>query len=350
LLNSLLNDSDADSSRRYRPFMALILRHIIEHPSLLQSTMEREVVQFYNQQNQQTYFSVDALCRAAAPLIARDPMIFLSTIENVCELTNAEDESFNIKLRPEIKQVLKSHNEKSRSDGSNPSEHLPKKSLPGWPSTGFTDLNPILESTMDFLMDEFQAVYPTSFTSSETNAGADSSSEQPLSRYHYACYILSMIAELVASYPPCKTAFVSWGKRKATVEDHKHKPSYVNYLLQDVIPVNSLNPLDKEDIVSAKKEAFASLATTTLVSLCFDPYGASTRDKDLYDLASIRKNVLEGVLKSFKDCLASSLPADRRYGRLQSLGDLCHQLLTGDGEVDVGEEFRFDSNVCSRGC
>lgn len=77
----------------------------------------------------------------------------------------------------------------------------------------------------------------------------------------------------------------------------------------------------------------ANCAMSILVALCSD-VSAGTDLKDVSpDLVAVRKVVLDAISKAIKDATTSSDHIDLRYGRLHSLADLCHRLLTARASV-----------------
>lgn len=154
--------------------------------------------------------------------------------------------------------------------------------------------------------------------------------------YIYRCFLLQCLTELVRCYNRTKIEFVNFSRRadgKATTPS-KPRSSVLNYLLNDLIPVGTLN--HDETIPFRKRSSTSNWAMSTIVSLCLktDENGyakkrGSLEEEDDTDLQFVRRFVLEHALKAYKDANASDEALDVKYARLLCLADLFNRLVTG---------------------
>ncbi|KAI9601992.1 hypothetical protein KEM48_001282 [Puccinia striiformis f. sp. tritici PST-130] len=159
--------------------------------------------------------------------------------------------------------------------------------------------------------------------------------EQQVAAFSHACFIMSWMSELLASYNECKISFMSSHHRKGkapakssssstfTLADLKSKHEILNFMLCDLIPTGPLSQPNTTE--SQKKSAIASWAIMVLVALCHEP-NAGKEPSDV--VTSARSFVLSGLARAIQDAIVSEEPVDTRYGRLYALSDLTFRLLT----------------------
>ena len=209
---------------------------------------------------------------------------------------------------------------------------------------------PAKSSTEDMLMDAGDVemkddVTPTmalpltqptaeAITSKRTEKPEFKPEQHPI--YIYRCFLLQCLTELLRCYNRTKIEFINFSRRadgKATTPS-KPRSSVLNYLLNDVIPVGTLN--HEESIAFRKKSSTSNWAMSTIVSLCLrtnehgyeKKRGSLEEDQDS-DLQYVRRFVLEHALKAYRDANVSEDGLDAKYARLLCLADLFNRLLTG---------------------
>lgn len=178
--------------------------------------------------------------------------------------------------------------------------------------------------------------------SNATSSASSEPVEQPVSQsikdFTYASFLLTCISELAASYTTCKASLISWSKRKndgaaPSSKSGRWKSSFLYHLLAHVIPTASPN-LGK-DLQSRKRFALSTKAINVIISVChdntrnpFDPKSVSSSE-----ITNIRKTVLDGIAKAFKEAESTQEDVDARYGRLSALSVLCSRLLAPPATV-----------------
>lgn len=153
--------------------------------------------------------------------------------------------------------------------------------------------------------------------------------------YIYRCFLLQCLTELLSSYNRTKIEFINFSRKAdpQAVTPSKPRSGVLNYLLNAVIPVGTLN--HEESISFRKKNTTSSWAMSAIVALCSKTgEGGHDRHRDLADnvdepdLLFVRKFVLEHALKAYKDANASTEALGVKYSRMLCIADLFNQMLT----------------------
>lgn len=154
--------------------------------------------------------------------------------------------------------------------------------------------------------------------------------------YIYRCFILQCLAELLHCYNRTKIEFINFSRKAdpKAVTPAKPRSGVLNYLLNEVIPVGTLN--HDESISHRKKSSTSNWAMSAIVSLClrtnehgYEKKRGSIDEEDESDLLFVRKFVLEHALKAFKDANTSEESLDIKYSRLLCIADLFFRMLLG---------------------
>ncbi|KAL9583545.1 MAG: hypothetical protein Q9203_005037 [Teloschistes exilis] len=154
--------------------------------------------------------------------------------------------------------------------------------------------------------------------------------------YVYRCFLLQFLAELLHSYNRTKVEFINFSRKAdlKTATPSKPRSTVLNYLLNDLVPIGTLN--HEESIAFRKKSVTSNWALSVVVALClktnekgYDKRRGSVDEEDDTELLFVRKFVLEHALKAYRDANSSSEMLDAKYARLLSLADLFDRLLQG---------------------
>ncbi|MBW0460652.1 hypothetical protein O181_000367 [Austropuccinia psidii MF-1] len=196
---------------------------------------------------------------------------------------------------------------------------------------------PIVDNIESSLNDS-SAINSTSLVVSASDPSAtkaDKADEQQVAAFSHACFIMSWMSELLASYNECKISFMSLHHRKGKSPvkpssstnfgsaELKSRHEILGFMLCDLIPTGPLSQPNTTE--SQKKSAIASWAIMVLVALCHEP-NAGKEPSEV--VTSVRSFVLDGLAKAIQDAVISEEPVDTRYGRLYALSDLSFRLLT----------------------
>ncbi|KAG0679085.1 hypothetical protein C6P42_000225 [Pichia californica] len=144
----------------------------------------------------------------------------------------------------------------------------------------------------------------------------------------YAVFLLQTIAELLHSYSPCKTQFLTFSKKEKNNADNKPRSTALNMLIHKFIAVN---PFEKEESSSSKiHQLLSTLAHVCILGLVSSvPKTGLDRD-DLTvidnDVAFARKftvDILIKIIKENEQCNKTSLI---KYGRFVDIINLVRKL------------------------
>lgn len=162
--------------------------------------------------------------------------------------------------------------------------------------------------------------------------------EHPM--FIYRCFLLHCLSELLHGYTRTKIEFINFKRGAPLLTNTPVKPrsSVLNYLLNDLICLNSLQP-QADTLAYKKKAATAEQARLVLVALVSKtaekPSNRLARrfePSDDKDLNFVRKFVLDTILRAYRDASSSIEPFDTRYAKLQSLAELMYCMID-DKEV-----------------
>lgn len=154
--------------------------------------------------------------------------------------------------------------------------------------------------------------------------------------YIYRCFILQCLSELLRCYNRTKVEFINFSRKAdpKAVTPSKPRSGVLNYLLNELIPVGTLN--HDEAISHRKRSSTSNWAMSAIVSLClrtnefgYEKKRGSLDEEDEVDLLFVRKFVLEHALKAYKDANTSEESLDVKYARLLSIADLFNRMLLG---------------------
>ena len=154
--------------------------------------------------------------------------------------------------------------------------------------------------------------------------------------YIYRCFLLQCLTELLSFYNRSKIEFINFSRKAdpRAMTPSKPRSGVLNYLLNAVIPVGTLN--HEETIAFRKRSSTSNWAMSAIVALCLKTGEKGyvkkrelMEEDDEPDLLFVRKFVLEHALKAYKDASASNEPLDIKYSRMLCIADLFHRLLSG---------------------
>lgn len=173
-----------------------------------------------------------------------------------------------------------------------------------------------------------------------TETGAEKKADKPELQaeqhpiYIYRCFLLQCLTELLSSYNRTKIEFINYSRKAdpKAMTPSKPKSGVLNYLLNALIPIGTLEP---NDSISARKKSNTSAwAIATIVDLCVrtgekgSDHRAKDDDEDSEpELLFVRKFVLEHALKAYKDAHTTNEGLEIKYARMLGLADLFTRIL-----------------------
>lgn len=354
----------------------LILRHVLEDTETLTQIMRTEIAQCFEARiSQRSQMDVTHYVRTMSHLILRQPEIFMSVTTELVKIPRL-DSIVNAHLRSHT-LVLKStpsgdapagtteSNQKhiSIQDRSNELTAV-EESLS---SPGLKLLVPnVPDGLIHFMISEVcncpQAEEPStdrhpgpSIDASREDAdmgvkGHSSSLSEDSAQmkkapefkadqhpiYVYQCFLLASLTELLASYNSAKNAFVTYQRRPMSIElptSVKSKARFLPYLLNELLPMESIEYISHEDIPGCKRKITSKWAMAAVAALCaktgekgFDRANDSSNGEDEPELLAVRRYALDQIQKAYRECEQISVLA-MRYAKVLALSDLVYNIL-----------------------
>jgi E3 ubiquitin-protein ligase HUWE1 len=327
-------------------YIATILRHIVEDNNTIQHVMQQAVKRYFAQPRTRVV-DVVTYVRNCSAMALRDPQIFIQVTQSLCQLAQPFSNP-QVSLKVEASSSDNKLPQKTDSVVADMQIDVPS------PTANSSGSSESLEAIVHFLISELmrtaKAINETSTVdisspgTFKSREAENVTKEEPRpamtteeaagtnahDHYHYACFLMQCLTELLFSYDPCKLAFLSYSPKKRTQTPaketvNKQRAATLNFLLSDLISFGTINPQPSSD--TRNRITLCNWAMSVLVALCVD--SSSTHElRDVSpELVSVRKFVLEAVSRAIKDLSPSDM-VERHYGRLLALADLCHRLLT----------------------
>lgn len=346
--------SGTQSGTGIQSYIAIVMRHIVENPTILQHVMRQQLRQFFSHPRTRVV-DVGTFVSGCNSAALRDPEAFVKVTEDLCQMSNPYASAKTISLKPTPTPVPSSQQATTGEKGEKTDKADDKNNemqvdeTPAQPAQYAPSDS--TETLIHYLIGELARtvktdLYPEHATA-DTSKPADvptttevhTESGQPSTEvkapqdpvdYTYPCFIMQVVTELLFSYDACKIAFLSYSPKKrnqtpAKEGSAKHRTAAIQFLLSDLLTFGTINPQPPAD--ARKQITLCNWAMSVIVALCVD----TTVTQDIKDvpteLVSIRKFVLEAISRALKD-LPTSENTENRYSRLLALSDLCHRLLT----------------------
>ena len=355
-------------------FINLLLRHMIEDESTLKSTMNNEILSYFASPTTRGVDSgskvvdVTAFSKATAPLVLRDPKMFLNIVKDNCMLVTDSPAAgvYHIRLK---KSVIPESHEKQYNDENNnrKKDDNTEMQLDDQPSPSLPMPSETLESILQFLVSELMTVGKIARTfaskpsdqlktdeekskdqQSNENKNQSESSDKKDSEnkeeglhdkempegaleFLYTCFLLQLLTEICSSYPASKINLVMTNKKRQNVNagtPFKPKVTFLNFLISELISMPTL-ALPNNDGIGSKQRALAEWAIAVLVSVCSDNSPWTDMKEIPNEIVLTRKFVLDVISKLIKDNSSGVIDEDLnvRYARLTALSETISRLI-----------------------
>ncbi|KAI8340111.1 hypothetical protein BC941DRAFT_468384 [Chlamydoabsidia padenii] len=284
-------------------FIILILRHVIEDKAVLEEQID-DIITTWGTIPRPRNLDITTYFRNNAAIALRDPAVFLQVSEKICRLTRYN----GLETSRQIKIIGKDDTDGS-TDGTTPA---PTTST----STHRSKIGKNSSIVINHLLNELLAVRSTD-------------KEQNDLKFAYTGSILQCLVELVSSYPSCKYDIYNFSRQRVSSNksgNNSTRPHQIlDILINDLLPYNAIKPTDDE---SRKGAGLSMWTSCVLVAMCYNTLSKSeVRSYGKSDLTTVRRYVLEGVVRAFNSLTQSSDPLSVKYNKYLSLADLCHRIL-----------------------
>ena len=368
----------------------ILLRHIVEDDEIIRQIMRSEILNNFEMRSGR-HTDVMGYLRQMHHLVLRSPDMFVEVTNDMCQIAKYDPQQRHpiLVLKPELKEDKSPNGTPGNAivaeavvAGDTEIEKVPeKRPVLGDEQKGKASESkpPVVErpsGVIHYLLTELLAykdvddkesmpvikpkegeatnldmAEPTGLSSpaspsSTPGSTNDSNETKKLEKlefkleqhpiYIYRCFILQCLTELLQSYNQIKIEFINFSRKAEpkAVTPSKPRSGVLNYLLNDTIPVGTLN--HEDSIAFRKRNNTSNWAISVIVSLClrtneagYEKKHGSIEEDDQPDLLFVRKFVLEHALKAYKDANSSDEHPDIKYARLLDIADLFQRLLMG---------------------
>ncbi|CAG8513467.1 7938_t:CDS:10, partial [Acaulospora morrowiae] len=344
--------------RGQQVFIVMILRHIIEDTSVLETITDREIKNWFNNSRSRTV-DIHAYLRGTAQFALRNPEIFIQSTKKLCKLQRYEQSGRNQITLIKQEESSNATNKDATTGEEEMTDAVPSTSASIESPKKFSFGSEVAEGLVQFIANELISIRshtnpassnskPSESTSVEesnengsnsitttaaTSTGGNSQTTifKPEEHLDYLCrcFLLQCLTELLSSYPSCKVEVMTLSRRKSSMgagSQPKSKTPLLTYLLNELLPYGCITP--STEIEMRKRFGQSKWTISVLVALCSSISGETDEKKTQPELIQVRKFVLDGIIRSFKSAISSSDPIEAKYGRLLALAELCHALLT----------------------
>ncbi|KAI9145613.1 hypothetical protein BKA69DRAFT_1111416 [Paraphysoderma sedebokerense] len=338
----------------------IILRHAIEDEEMLEYLMEKEVTSYLSGRTRLA--DVATFLKTKMHIALRWEKAFVSVVSRLCKIPKYEpftrSQILALKDWAQKKGDTKEKEELSSSSSIQESGEGAKQleqSLKPVPQSVFKSANAdnIIRSLISELLalksqsqsPSLESLEPVNSDSNlqvglsdkdfPKKSATTSSSDTTSNPIHVKrCFILQLLSELTLSYVSCKTSAINFtrhrkGKEKEIGTPQKHRSSFVNHLVNDLIPWGGVYTSQDNNDPAIRKRLFESFwATSCLSSICSPGNLNAEEEKSCVDLDNVRRTVLDAVAKAFNAAITSAESIDVKYGRFLALSDLCFKFLS----------------------
>ncbi|KAF8929383.1 hypothetical protein BGZ58_008999, partial [Dissophora ornata] len=383
-------------------FIIMIMRHIIEDTVGLQATIEREIVRWFAQPSRGRTSDIQSYLRHNNFLGLRDLDAFVAGTLNVCKVSKF-DSTFRTLQLSLAKPAIQSKPEDTSNQGessqeadikgkgkekdteaaaaegsTSASEHQPPAAVS---ATEITEASrkytsEISEIVIHFLVSELlstrtsppsspsmpSSTSTVSLSQSAEGVASSSATIQPTSadkdvkaieetpndaNFIHRCFLLQCLNELLISYPSCKVDLMNYSRRKGSKDStsvaSKPRASWLGYLLNDLIPYKGTVAQSSETELQ-KHSIETNFASAVLVAVC-SSNDEEEEKKPFNELVQVRRFVIDGIIRSFKDAITSTDPVEIKYGKFLSLSELSYKILGSSSSPGASTKASEDISI-----
>ncbi|KAJ3553249.1 hypothetical protein NM688_g3714 [Phlebia brevispora] len=319
------------------PYIAIILRHIVEDPVTLHNVMQQEIKHFFSLPRNRL-MDVGNFVRNCGAMALRDARTFVEVVAETCQLSHPYNSMKNISLKDSTKTNASVGTNEGNETDMQVDSPAPSRSAGSGSSETLDNLvhfliaeliKSVKAEHLESSSSEDKGHNPEDQHTSQDNGSVSASSSSPAD-YTYACFLMQCLTELLFSYDSCKIAFLSYSPKKrfhtpAKETGHKHRTAALQFLISELMSFGTINPTPPPE---AKRQiSLCNWAMSVVVALCVDTTPAHDIKDVPPDRVSVRKFVLEAINRAIKE-LPTSEGTEAHYSRLLALADLCYRLLT----------------------
>lgn len=364
-----------NNARGCQVHVILILRHIIEDRSVLESMVKRDVILWFSQPRPRAT-DVATFLRHNSHVALRDSAVFVDSCKAVCMLSSStpSGSNYSITLKSDI-STLPQHSDAAFDMPVVPLNHSNTTEA----DAGHEDIlqSQTVESLdilLRYLLSEVTRVGKTvvqaswsaespenvpsnrpaldSMTgaaSATAPAGTTPTNDHSVVDYVYTCFLLQCLTELLSAYNPCKLAFTNYSRKRVgtpSKDSSKPRAAALQFILSEMVSVGDMNATATTvtPVIMRKRMTLSVWAMSVVVALCLDPSVASHLKDIPAEVIAARKLVLDFIAKSIRDALPGE-SLESRYSRLSALAELTFRLLSRTSAAPGGPKPTGDAHL-----
>ncbi|WWD19760.1 hypothetical protein CI109_104224 [Kwoniella shandongensis] len=326
---AVLNDNDkainalkpfkkpSDKLSGCHPLLVMIVRHAFEDPATVTEVIRSEIKQWLTPARNKVA-DINHFVKQLRPAALRQPACFVRAVEMECALNDPKP--------PQSVYHIRGREESKESPSVVPSSDPFQESADTYQS------HPVVDH---LLLELGEAVHRCLETSGEPSEPTLSTPDDVAHALTYTGLTMSLLTELLGSYNSAKKAFVASLRNGGLGAISKSKSgisALINELICCVVLQPDITPESERSPISARRIAVSSWASSMIVALCSDVSTSNGQKDHVEDMISIRKTILEAVVKTLRET-ATVTDLNIRYGRLWALGELISRLLMARSNV-----------------
>jgi E3 ubiquitin-protein ligase HUWE1 len=338
-----------------------IFRHTMEDPLTVEAYMRQDVKRWGSGSRNRPGESVNSYLRSIPHAALRDPKMFIRVTSEMCTLAEAQPGiggSYRIKVKDEAPSPV--------AEGK---AEVPEASSRRFDEAGLETATTVIHHlTEEFMLqykqsaDQPIAIPASQLANLAPSTGTSGANTPSISdprpalpalpdvpgsstkEVDYSRFIHNLLSELLLSYDACKVAFLTYPRKKPLTnvvkEIAKSRSLPMSFLLQELTVVKG-DPAEWP-----KRTTKPNHHHSLIVALCTDANGMTEVSVTNSPIVSVRKCVIESILKALKEPVLPNLTetTEQRYARYIALGDLCYRLLASNPQVQ-GQRAQEDSLI-----
>eukprot|EP01114_Cavostelium_apophysatum_P006773 TRINITY_DN1823_c0_g1_i4.p1 TRINITY_DN1823_c0_g1~~TRINITY_DN1823_c0_g1_i4.p1 ORF type:complete len:3344 (-),score=945.09 TRINITY_DN1823_c0_g1_i4:44-10075(-) len=275
-VEALLNQNQSPRFGNQQILVANVTRHVIEDRATLQSSMEAEIAATLNALTGRNAAKVTVrqLVTTLAPVICRNPAVFVDALANTCCYASGTTNVILISnFDPKNNAVANRERSLSGSGAAVATAMSPAKSLSS-PAIGLTSpggekaktnsrrVPPNLKQVMDILTNELVLKAKNPGQSATPNEGKEGD------RFASSVDILNLLADYVLSYAACSHVIMrhQFGKN---VRELTTSSNVIHFVLSEILPYAHTS----SDKINERRQGENLTGTKMLASVCARPEG-----------------------------------------------------------------------------
>lgn len=403
---SLKNTNEGALFNQLRSSIIMILRNLVETPEIVREIMKRDIEKHFATHSPSQTDDLYSFVNSHSSLIARSSPIFIEVMTELCTLEDFSEpvdsrsttvclkerhEKKNEKIAKRFKEIVEkavpqATQEETASDVSMEDVESPKDTrqevastpvrphfIGSVPNSSFKTpnlkisvdktsriINLLVSEIMSLSREDIFTVSEKSeealrrynaeqIQNSQSTGNAENKKPSSKEGFHYACFLLQSVTELVGSYTACKLDFINFTKMQdiqGLSSQFKPRTLALKYFFNELMPTGVLS---SHDVLPALEwSQISSLSSVVISNLltCTDERSRyNVKEEEVQNdsqLVLVRRFVIDSIARAFKQVTKSTNSLEWRYSSLTALSELCYKVIAARNTRSSGN-FSFNS-------